>query len=107
MTARSLSVVLAAALSTFTLTLSRGDSVIDRGTGANVLGGPPLALAHLARLLAGQPQFPQLSAGEIVTTGTVTDAWPVAPSEVWPSDYGGLGLNGLQVRFEGAEHPPG
>jgi 2-keto-4-pentenoate hydratase len=90
---------LAAVLSSFTLTLSRGDSVIDRGAGANVLGGPPLALAHLARVLAGQPQFPQLSAGEIVTTGTLTDAWPVAAGELWSSDYGTLGLDGLRVRF--------
>jgi 2-keto-4-pentenoate hydratase len=97
---------LAAALSTFTLTLSRGDVVIDRGTGANVLGGPPLALAHLARLLVGQPQFPQLSASEIITTGTVTDAWPVAPGEVWSSDYGRLGLDGLRVKFEQADRPP-
>jgi 2-keto-4-pentenoate hydratase len=97
---------LAAALSTFTLTLSRGDVVIDRGTGANVLGGPPQALAHLARLLVGQPQFPQLSATEIITTGTVTDAWPVAPGEVWSSDYGRLGLDGLRVKFEQADRPP-
>ena len=60
------------------MTLSRGDAVIDRGVGANVLDSPALALGHLARLLADQPQAPQLAAGEIVTTGTITDAWPVA-----------------------------
>jgi 2-oxo-3-hexenedioate decarboxylase len=90
---------LAAALPTFRLTLSRGDTAIDRGVGANVLDGPPLALAHLARVLAGQPQFPPLAAGEIVTTGTITDAWPVAPGEVWSSDYGALGLAGLKLSF--------
>ncbi len=60
----------AAALPAFELTLSRGDIVIDRGVGANVLDSPALALAHLARLLADQPQAPKLAAGEIVTTGT-------------------------------------
>jgi 2-oxo-3-hexenedioate decarboxylase len=80
--------------------LSRGDTVIDRGVGANVLGSPALALAHLARLLADQPQSPKLAAGEIVTTGTVTDAWPVAAGEVWTSDYGVLGINGLALSFE-------
>jgi 2-oxo-3-hexenedioate decarboxylase len=91
---------LAAALPAFELTLSRGDIVIDRGVGANVLGSPALALAHLARLLADQPQSPELAAGEIVTTGTVTDAWPVAAGEVWSSDYGVLGINGLTLSFE-------
>jgi 2-oxo-3-hexenedioate decarboxylase len=91
---------LAAALPAFELTLSRGDTVIDRGIGANVLGSPALALAHLARLLADQPQSPKLSAGEIVTTGTITDAWPVADGESWSSDYGALGINGLALSFK-------
>ena len=91
---------LAAALPAFELTLSRGDTVIDRGVGSNVLGSPALALVHLARLLADQPQAPKLAAGEIVTTGTVTDAWPVAAGETWSSDYGALGINGLALSFK-------
>jgi 2-oxo-3-hexenedioate decarboxylase len=87
----------AAALPAFELTLACGGSVVDRGVGANVLGSPALALAHLARVLAGQPQFPALAAGELVTTGTVTDAWPVRPGETWTSDYGELGLPGLTL----------
>ena len=90
---------LAATLPTFALTLSRGNAVVDRGVGANVLDSPALALAHLARLVADQPNFPPLAAGEIITTGTLTDAWPVAPGEVWSSNYGALGLDGLTVRF--------
>jgi len=54
---------------------------------------------HLARLVADQPQGPKLAAGEIVTTGTITDAWPVAAGEVWASHYGALGLDGLTLRF--------
>ena len=91
--------VLAAALPDFTLTLRRAGAVIDTGVGANVLDSPALALVHLAGVLAGQPQFPPLAAGEIVTTGTVTDAWPVAPGETWMSDYGALGLPGLTLTF--------
>lgn len=83
----------------FELTLRHGDRVIDRGTGTNVLGSPALALAHLARVLADQPEAPPLAAAEMITTGTVTDAWPVAPGETWSSDYGDLGLQGLVLRF--------
>jgi 2-oxo-3-hexenedioate decarboxylase len=90
---------LAAALPAFELTLRRGDAVIDRGVGANVLGSPALALAHLARLVAAQPQFPPLAAGEIITTGTITDAWPVTAGEAWSSDYGALGLDGVTLSF--------
>ena len=88
---------LAAMLPVFELTLSRGGTVIDRGVGANVLKSPALALAHLARVLAGLPQFPPLAGGEIVTTGTITDAWPVVPGETWSSDYGALGLEGITL----------
>lgn len=90
---------LAAALATFEVTLSRDASIVDRGTGTNVLGSPALALAHLARVLKDQPQFRPLAAGEIVTTGTITDAWPVAAGEKWRSNYGSLGLGGLTVTF--------
>ncbi len=90
---------IAAALPAFTLTLRRGRTVVDRGIGANVLGSPVLALAHLVRVLATQPQFPSLARGEIVTTGTVTDAWPVAAGETWASDYGTLGLGGVALTF--------
>jgi 2-oxo-3-hexenedioate decarboxylase len=90
---------IAAALPTFTLTLRHGRAVVDRGVGANVLGSPALALVHLVRLLATQPQFPPLAAGEIITTGTVTDAWPVAPGETWASDYGVLGFGGVTLSF--------
>ncbi len=87
-------------LPAFQATLSRGNEVIDRGLGANVLDSPALALATLSRVLAEQPQFPTLAAGEIVTTGTLTDAWPVAPGETWSSGYGDLGLEGLTVTFQ-------
>ncbi len=34
-----------------------------------------------------------------MTTGTITDAWPVAPGETWSSDYGTLGIDGLILSF--------
>lgn len=86
-------------LESFTLTLRLGDQVMETGTGAVVLGNPALALAYLAGVLAEQPQFPALAAGEIVTTGTLTDALPITPGEVWFSDYGLLGVQGIKILF--------
>ena len=90
---------LAAMLPTFRLTLSRGGTAVDRGVGANVLKSPALALAHLARVLADLAEFPPLAAGELVTTGTITDAWPVVAGETWLSDYGELGFEGMTLTF--------
>ncbi len=86
-------------LESFALTLRRGDQVMETGTGAAVLGNPALALSHLAGVLSEQPQFPALAAGEIVTTGTLTDALPITAGEVWSSDYGSLGVPGIEVLF--------
>ncbi len=90
---------LVARLASFELTLSREGSGVDRGTGSNVLGSPINALAHLLSALATRPDFPPLAAGEIVTTGTITDAWPVHRGEIWESGYGKLGIEGLRLRF--------
>jgi len=79
--------------------LYRGDRLIDRGVGANVLGSPLEALAHLAQLLAKQPAAPPLAAGEIITTGVITDAHPVAVGERWSTRISGLPLAALTLEF--------
>jgi 2-oxo-3-hexenedioate decarboxylase len=79
--------------------LYRTAELIDRGVGANVLGSPLAALAHLVDLLARQADAPKLAPGEIVTTGVITDAHPVAAGERWSTRLGGLPLAGLSVEF--------
>lgn len=79
--------------------LYRGPDRVDTGTAANVLGGPLHALAHLCETLRGQPESAPIAAGEIVTTGTITDAHPVAPGQTWHSSYFGVPLAGLTVAF--------
>jgi 2-oxo-3-hexenedioate decarboxylase len=81
------------------VTLKRDGGVMDRGVGANALGHPAAALAHLAELLARQPQFEPLAAGEIITTGTLTAAMPIRAGETWSSEYEGLPVAGLTITF--------
>ena len=50
-------------------------------------------------MLARQPESPALAAGEIVSTGVLTDAHPIAPGETWRTVLEGLPLAGLEVRF--------
>ena len=82
-----------------TVDLCRGDTVIDRGRGDNVLGSPLLALAHLVAELEGRRDFPPLAAGELVTTGTLTDAAPIAPGETWATRFSGIALPGLTIDY--------
>ncbi|HNB26089.1 MAG TPA: fumarylacetoacetate hydrolase family protein [Alphaproteobacteria bacterium] len=88
-----------ARLARFEIALARDGVEIDRGSAANVLGGPLSALRHLVQLLAADPVNPPLATGEIVTTGTVTRAFPVAAGETWRSDVIGLPIAGLEIRF--------
>jgi len=90
---------LAASLPALEVTLARGGAVVDRGVGANVLGSPLLALAHLVEVLAKQPEAPALAAGEVITTGVLTDAHAVRPGETWTTSIKGLPLHGLTVSF--------
>lgn len=89
-----------AALETFTLTLLCESAVRDTGTGANVLGSPLAAIAHLIAALARQPRAPSLQAGEMVTTGTVTQALSIQAGETWTTALTGIDLPGLAVKFE-------
>ncbi|MET0866653.1 MAG: fumarylacetoacetate hydrolase family protein [Pseudorhodoplanes sp.] len=86
-------------LSTFTVKLLRDGTQVDTGCGSNVLDGPLAALRHLVELLADDPFNPPLSAGEIVTTGTLTRAFAVADGETWSTDMAGIPLSGIQFRF--------
>ncbi len=88
-----------AELKSFTITLARGRNVIETGRGTNVLDGPLSALRHLVDLLANDSNNPPLAAGEIVTTGTLTRAYPVKPGEIWSTSISGIPLAGLSIRF--------
>lgn len=79
--------------------LYRGEARIDRGVGANVLDSPLKALAHLVTLLQKQPRAPALEAGELVSTGTITDAHPVKAGETWSTRIAGIALPGLTIEF--------
>jgi 2-keto-4-pentenoate hydratase len=86
-------------LSAFEIDLDCGGRRVDRGQGENVLGGPLSPLRHLVGLLASDPVNPPLTAGEIVSTGTLTKAMPVAPGETWAAIPTAIALDAIQLRF--------
>ena len=79
--------------------LYRGHELRDRGVGANVLGSPLVSLGYLVDLLKKQPLAEPLGAGEIITTGVITDAHPVTAGETWHTEICGLPLAGLSLTF--------
>ncbi|HEY1312114.1 MAG TPA: hydratase [Pseudolabrys sp.] len=70
------------------------------GQASNVLDSPLLALRHLVDMLAKDPHNPPLAAGEIVTTGSLTLAMPVAPGETWTAMVSGIPLEAVRLRFD-------
>lgn len=67
------------------------------GFGSDVMGGPMYAFKRLHRLL--QTQSAPLVAGEIISTGAWTEAYPVLPGQTWSTAFSGVSLPGLSVSF--------
>jgi 2-keto-4-pentenoate hydratase len=85
-------------LATARITLQRGEETIDEGVGANVLDGPLHALLHFLQALRDCPGAADLLPGDVVTTGTWTDAWAVRAGETWRAGFTGA-LSPLVVHF--------
>lgn len=67
--------------------LLRDGEVVERGHGANVLDSPLRALHHFLVELRQCPGATDLQPGDVVTTGTWTDAWAVRPGETWAARF--------------------
>lgn len=78
--------------------LRRGGQQVDAGSGANVLDGPLHALRHFVDELRNCPGAPDLQPGDVVTTGTWTDAHAVQAGESWRADFEAP-LAPLTIRF--------
>ena len=87
------------ALSAFEIRLFRDGAPVGRGLAADVLDGPLSALRYLVGLLADDQANPPLAAGEIITTGSVTKAFPIAAGERWSTEIEGLPLVGISLSF--------
>ncbi len=81
------------------LDLSRNGELIETGRGSYVLDSPLRALLHFLNELRSCPGAQDLVAGDIVTTGTWTDAWPVQAGEQWRSNFD-QALPSLTIDFE-------
>lgn len=91
-----------APLGDFSISLARNGEPVDRGVAANVLGGPLQALRHFVAGLEARPMARGIEAGDLVTTGTITRAFPALAGETWTTEVDGLPLPGLKLAFPAA-----
>ncbi len=79
------------------LQLIRDGVEVDRGEGNAVLDGPLNALRLWVDAMAVQPQQWPIGPGDVVTTGTLTDAWPLQPGQSWQTHLSDTRLSGLRL----------
>lgn len=84
-----------AQLSRLQLQLACNDQPVAQGEGSAVLDGPVQALTHLVAELLRRGQ--RLPAQAIITTGTLTDAQPLAAGQRWQTQLSGVPLPGLTL----------
>jgi 2-oxo-3-hexenedioate decarboxylase len=84
-------------LSTFKIKLLRNEQVVEEGAGKNSLRSPALCLAELAAALSRQPGAAPLSAGDLVSSGTLTESRSVTANETWRAVVDGLDLAALTL----------
>lgn len=87
-------------LADFDVILHRDGEEIDRGVARNVLDGPLTALRHFVDGFDGAFFGRHLQAGDLVTTGTITRAFPVRPGEIWTTELTRLPLAGIGLRMD-------
>ena len=81
----------------FKVRLLKNGQLVDEGSGRNVLRSPALCLGELASAISRRPDAEPLSAGELVSSGTLTESQPVAPGETWTAVVDGLDLPDLTL----------
>lgn len=90
------------ALARVEIHLLRDGATVDSGTGANVLDSPLSALGHFVDGIGARPMTRGIEAGDLVTTGTITRAFPVCNGETWTTRIDGLALPAMSIAFRPA-----
>ena len=78
--------------------LKSGETVAD-GSGKNSLRSPALCLSELAAAISQRMPEEPLSAGELVSSGTLTESQPIAAGESWTATVDGIELPSLTLRI--------
>jgi 2-oxo-3-hexenedioate decarboxylase len=91
---------LAEALATFKLRLLRNDEPAEQGGGRNSLRSPALCVAELAAAISRRADAEPLAAGDLISSGTLTESRLIAPGDVWTATVDGLALPALTLHVQ-------
>ncbi len=88
-----------ALLAKASVALYRAETQLEVGVGGHVLDSPLHALAHFLKELRDCPGSTDIQAGDVVTTGTWTDAYPIESGQTWRASFS-LPRFSMSVNFE-------
>jgi 2-oxo-3-hexenedioate decarboxylase len=86
-------------LPAFTVRLSRNGELVAEGSGRNALRSPALCLAELASAMAKRSGTEPLAAGDLVSTGTLTESAPIQAGVTWTAAVEGIDLPSLSLKL--------
>jgi 2-oxo-3-hexenedioate decarboxylase len=86
-------------LSRFKVRMSKDGQFVEEGSGKNSLKNPALCLAELGAAIERRFPSDPLSAGEIVSSGTLTAGHLADRGDVWTVEVEGLSLPPLTLRL--------
>ena len=86
-------------LSRFKVRMSRNGAFVEEGSGRNALKNPASCLAELSAAISRRFSDEPLSAGEIVSSGTLTAGHATGAGDEWTVDVAGIPLPSLSLRL--------
>ena len=87
-----------AELAALAVTLRCDGAEVETGCAEIVLGGPLTALRSWVDAMAAQAERWPIERGDIVTTGTITDAAPLQAGQSWDTSTSDARLKGVRLR---------
>ncbi len=87
------------ALGQFKVRVSKNGEFVEEGSARNCLRSPALCLAELSSAITRRFPTEPLSAGEVVSSGTLTAGHPTAKGDRWIVEVEGLPLPPLKLRL--------
>ncbi len=89
---------LADRLARFTVKLLKDGQLAAEGSARNVLRSPALCLGELSAAMSRRAGAEPLAAGDLVSSGTLTESQRIAPGQTWAASIDGLDLPRLTLQ---------